>query len=63
MEEIEIIHPGMLEQMVLISQLLEGAKEYGLEAEVITWALKSMQEDPSQQPYEAFAAGYNEWIK
>jgi hypothetical protein len=48
---------------MLISQLLEGANEYGLEAEVITWALKSMQEDPSQQPYEAFAAGYNEWIK
>jgi hypothetical protein len=63
MEEVEIIHPGMLEQIVLISQLLRESAEYGLEAEVIAWSLKSMQEDPSQQPYEAFAAGYNEWIK
>ena len=63
MEEVEIVHPGIVEQLQLISGLLEQAKEANLEVEVITWALKYMQEDPEQQPYEAFAAGYNEWVK
>ena len=59
----EAVHPSIVEQIGLIGELLEKATEYDLQAEVITWALKFMQEDPEQQPYEAFAAGYNEWIK
>ena len=63
MEEEVILHPGLIEQMQLISELLQEAKEANLEVEVIAWALKSMQEDPEQQPYVAFANGYREWIK
>jgi len=63
MEEEVILHPGLIEQMQLISELLQEAKEANLEVEVITWALKSMQEDPEQQLYVAFANGYREWIK
>jgi len=59
----EAFIPSINEQMNLISDLLEQVKEEGLEVEVITWALKYMQEDPEQQPYEAFAAGYKEWVK
>lgn len=61
--EPESFIPGLGDQMDLIRELLASAKEYGLEVEVITWALKAMQQDPEQQPYEAFAAGYDEWVK
>ena len=56
-------HPGITDQMDLMKDLYEGAKSHGLEIEVICWALKYMQEDPSLEPYEAFSMGYQEWIK
>jgi hypothetical protein len=55
--------PALVEQMDLISDLLSKSKEHGLETEVITWALKFMQENPEIQPYEAFAMGFGEWVK
>lgn len=55
--------PGLVEQMNLICDLLNKSKEHGLESEVITWALKFMQENPELQPYEAFAMGFSEWVK
>jgi uncharacterized protein (UPF0335 family) len=55
--------PGLGDQMELIREVLEEAKEHGLEVEVVTWALQYMQEDPELQPYEAIVYGYREWIK
>lgn len=65
MEELssEAIHPSIVGQAILIGGLLEKAREYNLEAEVVTWALKAMQEDPTLEPYEAFGRGYEEWVK
>jgi predicted transcriptional regulator len=42
---------------------LEDAKEYGLEVEVITWALKYLKEDPTISIDQAISYGYYEWIK
>ena len=55
--------PGLGDQMELIREVLEKAREFNLEPEVVTWALKAMQEDPELEPYEAFSVGYQEWVK
>lgn len=55
--------PVLGDQMELIREVLEKATEHGLQVEVVTWALKAMQEDPELQPYEAIALGYQEWVK
>lgn len=51
------------EQLETISQLLDVAIEYGLEVEVIYYALDYMQKDPKVTPAEAFALGVTEWVK
>jgi predicted translin family RNA/ssDNA-binding protein len=55
--------PGLGDQMELIREVLEKAREFNLEPEVVTWALKAMQEDPELEPYEAIVDGYKEWVK
>ena len=55
--------PALGDQMELIREVLDKATEYNLQAEVVTWALKAMQEDPELQPYEAIVVGYQEWVK
>lgn len=55
--------PSLGDQMDLIKEILDKATEHDLEVEVVTWALKAMQEDPELQPYEAIALGYQEWVK
>ena len=59
----ESSHPSIVGQVGLIGELLEKATEHNLQAEVVTWALKAMQEDPTLEPYEAFGYGYQEWVK
>jgi hypothetical protein len=49
--------------MDAINNALNGAREYGLEVEVVYWALKAMKEDPSLTIEEAIEAGYWEWVK
>ena len=56
-------HPGTIEQISLISDLLNGSKEHALDPEIIFYALKSMKENPELEPYEAFAIGHSEWMK
>ncbi len=46
-----------------IGNMLDIALEYGLEVEVIYFALKKMKENPSLNPIEAFTLGVTEWIK
>ena len=51
------------EQMEAISNLLDVALDYGLEVEVIYFALKYMGENTQLSPAEAFQLGISEWIK
>jgi hypothetical protein len=52
MDEIKAIHP-----------ILQEAKKYGLETEVIWSALNSLKNNPTQTIVEAMENGMNEWIK
>ena len=54
---------GKQDDLKTISALLEEAAEHGLEAEVIYFALRYMQEDPTMSPAIAFQYGCEEWIK
>jgi len=49
--------------MKVISVLLDEAMEMGLEVEVIYSALKTMREDDSITPAQAFQEAINEWVK
>ena len=49
--------------MKVISVLLDEAMEHGLETEVIYSALKTMREDDSITPAQAFQVAMDEWIK
>jgi hypothetical protein len=51
------------EEMQLIGDMLDSALEYGLEVEVIYWALRYIKENPDTSPAQAFALGVTEWIK
>ena len=51
------------EQMQAIDQMLDKVLEFGMETEVIFWALKYMKEHPEVSPAEAFALGVAEWVK
>jgi hypothetical protein len=49
--------------MEAINNALNGAAEYGLEVEVVYWALKAMKENPSLRIEEAIEIGFWEWVK
>lgn len=51
------------EQMDVIGNMLDVALEYGLEVEVIYYALKYMKQNPDILPAEAFLMGVSEWVK
>ena len=50
-------------EMENISKLLKNASEYGLEVEVVTWALKAQKTDSTLSIDEAMSIGYSEWVK
>ncbi|WP_156039947.1 hypothetical protein [Aureispira sp. CCB-QB1] len=50
-------------QMAAVQQALQIAMEYQLEVEVVTWALKAMQENNTITITEALTIGVNEWVK
>ena len=50
-------------EMKVISVLLDEAMEHGLEVEVIYAALKSIKEDETISPAQAFQFGMDEWVK
>lgn len=43
--------------------VLHEARLHDLEAEVLVWSLKYMQEDPTMTIEQALICGYQEWIK
>lgn len=51
------------QQMDVIDSQLDKAIEFGMEVEVIYFALEYMKENPSVSPAEAFVMGVTEWIK
>lgn len=51
------------EQMEVIDKMLDSAIDFGMEVEVIYWALMFMKENPNVSPAEAFALGVAEWVK
>lgn len=51
------------EQMQAIDQMLDSVLEFGVEVEVVYFALKYMKEHPEATPAEAFALGVAEWIR
>ena len=53
----------MEKEITTVSYLLTLANTYKLEAEIVTFALKYMKEDPSLTIEEAMSMGYEEWIK
>jgi len=52
-----------LEELKIIGNAIKNASGYGLEAEVVTFALKSIKENPQLSIVEAIVMGYEEWIK
>jgi hypothetical protein len=57
------MNSDLQQQKDVIDSQLDLAIEYGMEVEVIYFALKYMKENPSVTPAEAFVMGVTEWIK
>jgi hypothetical protein len=51
------------EELKLVYDALQQAKEYGLEAEVVLYAMKALKDDEILTIGEALACGLGEWIK
>lgn len=47
----------------IVAESLELAREHGLEAEVVTWALRTIKEDPSLEIEHAIKIALGEWVK
>lgn len=47
----------------IVEHIIREANDFGLTTEVVTWALKSMKENPKQDISDAIIAGYDEWLK
>lgn len=55
--------PQMHEDMRGAALGLATAKQYGLETEVVVWALYAMQRDPKLTVSQAISEGLSEWVK
>lgn len=53
----------MLDEFDAVKNALKGASEYGLEVEVVVFALKYMKENPRLRVEEAIGLGFDEWVK
>ena len=59
----EFVDVEFSEQMNAVYWYLMRATEYGLEAEVVTYALKYMKENPELSYQMAMEYAYDEWVK
>ena len=50
-------------ELDIVYSFLKDAKPYGLESEVVLWALKYMQKNPDASIESAMAHGFYEWVK
>jgi hypothetical protein len=53
----------MLEEYEAVRNAIKGASEYGLEIEVVVFALKYMKQDPKLTVEQAIKLGFEEWVK
>ena len=47
----------------VVDHIIREANDFGVTTKVVTWALKSMKENPKQDISDAIIAGYDEWLK
>ena len=47
----------------VVEHIIREANDFGLTTEVVTWALKSMKENPKQDISDAIICGYETWFK
>jgi len=52
-----------VEQLEYVNEVLEQAKEWGLEAEVVLCALNYMKQTPALSIEDAITFGFEEWVK
>ena len=52
-----------MDMLDTIHMYLKDAAKYGLQAEVVYFALKYMKENPDKNADDAIAYGYYEWCK
>lgn len=52
-----------MEDLKIVDQYLKEASEYGLQVELVTYALKYMKENPSLTIAEALNFAFLDWIK
>jgi hypothetical protein len=53
----------IIDELLVVADLLDEAKKYGLEAEVVYFALKYMKKNSDLSIIEAITYGYDEWVK
>lgn len=49
--------------LTVIENVIEEARDFKLDAEVVLYAMMYMRDNPGCQISEAMIAGYEEWIK
>lgn len=50
-------------ELDIIYSILKDARQYGLEAEVVLFALKYLQKNPNESIENAMSYGFYEWVK
>jgi hypothetical protein len=51
------------EEIKIIGNVIKQSSGFGLEAEVVAFALEYMKQNPTLSIVEAILYGYEEWIK
>lgn len=58
-DPVEDIHRSF----AIVDLVLKDANDLKVATEVVTWALKYMKQDPTQDISDAMMAAYEEWVK
>jgi hypothetical protein len=58
-----MIDGNIIEDTAIVNELLLSAGDYGMQSEVVTWALYNMKRNPNLSITDAMQLGYSEWIK
>ena len=58
-----MINDNIIEEIAIVNELLLSASEYGMQSEVVGWALQNMKENPNLSISNAMELGYTEWVR
>ena len=58
-DPVEDIHRSI----AIVDLILQDAADLGIATEVVTWALKYMKQDPTQDISDAMISAYEQWGK